>query len=70
MNHFALYYFTRAAISRPKDPRMWNAMGNQYDKIEKKNEASKCYERAERCKDKEGIALLSLAKVYHILGFE
>lgn len=23
-------------MSRPKDPRMWNAMGNCYDKMEKK----------------------------------
>ncbi len=41
---------------RPKDSRMWNAMGNCFEKMEKKNEASKCYERAENCKDKEGIS--------------
>jgi anaphase-promoting complex subunit 8 len=57
MNHYALYYFTRAVMSRPKDPRMWNAMGNCYDKMEKKNESAKCYQRAEIGKDKEGIAL-------------
>jgi len=33
---------------------MWNAMGNCYDKMDKKHEATKCYERAENCKDKEG----------------
>ena len=40
-------------MSRPKDPRMWNAMGNCYEKMDKKNEAVRCYERAESCKDKE-----------------
>ena len=34
---------------------MWNAMGNCYEKMEKKNEAAKCYERAENGKDKEGL---------------
>ncbi len=28
-------------------------MGNCYEKMEKKNEAVRCYERAESCKDKE-----------------
>lgn len=26
MNHYAIYYFGKAVISRPKDARMWNAM--------------------------------------------
>ena len=53
MNHYALHYFTRAVMSRPADARMWNAMANCYDKMDKKNESAKCYERAENCKDKE-----------------
>lgn len=57
MNQYALYYFSRAVISRPKDARMWNAMAECYDKMNKKNEAQKCYERANACKDKEGIAI-------------
>lgn len=44
-------------MSRPKDARMHNAMGQCYDKMDKKNEAAKCYERAENGKDKEGLAL-------------
>lgn len=48
-------YFTKAVMSRPKDARMWNAMGNCYDKIDKRSESAKCYERAEACKDKECI---------------
>lgn len=34
---------------------MWNAMGNCYEKLNKKNEATRCYERAENGKDKEGM---------------
>jgi len=33
---------------------MWNAMGNCYEKMGRKNEAIKCYERAEAEKDKDG----------------
>jgi anaphase-promoting complex subunit 8 len=43
---------------------MWNAMGNCYDKMDRKEEAAKCLERAARFKDKEGIALHKLAKLY------
>jgi anaphase-promoting complex subunit 8 len=43
---------------------MWNAMGNCYEKMDRKAEAIKCHERAERFKDKEGIALHKLAKLY------
>jgi len=36
MNNYALYYFTKAVMSRPKDSRMWNAMGNSYEKLNRK----------------------------------
>lgn len=35
MFNYALYYFSRAVVSRPKDARMWNAMGNCYEKMNK-----------------------------------
>lgn len=70
MNHYALYYFSRAVLSRPKDSRMWNAMGSCYERMEKKNEAAKCYERAENSKDKECIALHRLAQLYDSMGLE
>lgn len=54
---------------RPKDSRMWNAMGNCYEKLGKKNEATRCYERAENGKDKEGIALFQMGKLYDAMGF-
>jgi anaphase-promoting complex subunit 8 len=47
---------------------MWNAMGNCYDKMDRREEAAKCHERAERFKDKEGIAMHKLAKLYITLG--
>jgi anaphase-promoting complex subunit 8 len=40
---------------------MWNALGNCYEKMDRREEAAKCHERAERFKDKEGIALHKLA---------
>jgi anaphase-promoting complex subunit 8 len=38
MNNYALYYYSRAVLSRPKDSRMWNAMGCFYEKMGKSNE--------------------------------
>ena len=49
---------------------MWNAMSNCYSKMGKKAEARRCSERAERFKDKEGIALHKLAKLYVSIGDE
>jgi len=54
-------------ILRPQDSRMWNAMGGCYEKMEKNHEAAKCYEKAERHCDKEGIALHKLAKLYVLM---
>jgi len=39
-------------------------MGGCYEKMWKQRDASKCYERAEKLKDSEGIALYKLAKLY------
>lgn len=47
---------------------MWNAMSGCYERMDKKAEAKKCSERAERFKDKEGIALHKLAKLYVSIG--
>lgn len=45
-----------------------NIQGNCYHKLDKVVESSKCYERADQCKDKECIALHSLAKLYDLMG--
>jgi len=70
MNNYALYYFTKAVMARSKDSRMWNAMGNSYEKLGRKQESEHCWNRAENCKDKEGIALHKLAKLYDLTGMK
>jgi anaphase-promoting complex subunit 8 len=47
---------------------MWNAMGTCYEKMDRKEEAVKCHEKAEKYKDKEGIALHKLAKLFILMG--
>jgi anaphase-promoting complex subunit 8 len=64
MYSYATHYYATAALAKPSDARMWNAMSNCYEKMDKNIEAKKCSERAERFKDKEGIALHKLAKLY------
>lgn len=68
MYNYASHYYANAAMAKPQDSRMWNAMGNCYDKMDRREEAAKCHERAERFKDKEGIAMHKLAKLYITLG--
>ena len=67
---YAIYYFLNAAKAKPNDSRMWTALGSCYEKLEKKNEALKCYEKAIAYKDKEGIALFKIAKIYQSQGDE
>lgn len=43
--------------ANPRDSRMWNAVGNCYEKIGKWIEAAKCFEKSESLKDQEGISL-------------
>jgi anaphase-promoting complex subunit 8 len=70
MYTYAIYYFLNAAKAKPNDSRMWTALGSCYEKLEKKNEALKCYEKAIAYKDKEGIALFKIAKIYQLQGDE
>jgi anaphase-promoting complex subunit 8 len=70
MYNYAIYYFMNAAKAKPNDSRMWTALGSCYEKIDKKNEALKCYEKALFYKDKEGIALYKMAKIYQTAGDE
>lgn len=70
MYNYAVYYFLNAAREKPNDSRMWTALGSCYEKLEKKMEAIKCYEKAIFCKDTEGIAIYKMAKLYYCLGDE
>jgi len=47
---------------------MWNAMGCCYDKMGKANEAQRCYTRAENSKDREGIAIHQMGRLYNLMG--
>ena len=62
--NFAIYYFINAAKAKPNDSRMWTAIGLCYEKLDKKMEAIQCYEKANSCNDREGIALYKMAKLY------
>ena len=68
MFFYALYYFRKATTLRPYDSRMWCALANCYQNLDKKQEAIKCYIRADRHIDREGIALNKLALLHLELG--
>ncbi|XP_057857553.1 anaphase-promoting complex subunit 8 isoform X2 [Cryptomeria japonica] len=70
MPYYALYYYRQAALLRPDDARMWIAIGNCYDseQLQMLDQAMKCYLRALRNNDNEGIAMHKLAKLHSQLG--
>jgi anaphase-promoting complex subunit 8 len=68
MHSFALYYFLRAAQLRPYDSRMWCALAESYERVDRVADAIRCYLRAESNQDIEDIALMKLAKLYARLG--
>lgn len=49
---------------------MWCAVANSYEKLDRSEDAIKCYLRAEGNQDGEGIALYSLANLYKNQGNE
>merc|ERR1712217_488028 len=51
-----------------EDARMWCAMAQCYDFMDRKSEALKCYEKAHRCGDRERMALPRLARLHQDLG--
>ena len=67
---FSLNYFSKAVKSRPRDYRMWTALAINYQRLERNEEATRCYEHSEFYKDIEGIALFNLGKMYNVLGYE
>ena len=67
MHHYCLYYFKQAQELRPSDSRMLVALGESYEKLDKVQEAMKCFWKAYCVGDIEGgIALLRLAKLFDI----
>lgn len=47
---------------RPNDSRMAMALGESYEKLERLQEAKKCFWKAHVVGDMEGMALIKLAK--------
>ena len=39
---FASHYYAQAALAKPQDSRMWAALANCYEKLDKPDEAIKC----------------------------
>lgn len=62
MPYYCMYYYKQAQQLRPNDSRMLIALGETYEKLEKTGEALKCYYKACRLGDVEGMVLIKLAK--------
>lgn len=64
---FSLYYYKMAQKLRPQDGRMLIALGETYEKLEKLEEAYKCYTRAKSLDASDPISIFKLAKfVFHV----
>lgn len=65
MPFYCLYYYKQAQELRPSDSRMLVALGESYEKLDKTQDAMKCFWKAHCVGDIEGgIALLRLARLY------
>ena len=67
MYYYALFYYRKATSLRPYDARMWCAMAGCYKLLNRRNDAIKCYQRAEANNDREGIAFVELARLFREL---
>jgi len=65
MPYYCLYYYKQAQELRPSDSRMLVALGESYEKLDKIQDAMKCFWKAHCVGDIEGgIALLKLGRLY------
>lgn len=65
MPFYCLYYYKQAQELRPSDSRMLVALGESYEKLDKTQDAMKCFWKAHCVGDIEGgIALLRLGRLY------
>ena len=67
---YAAYYYFSAASAKPHDSRMWAALANCFEKMDKNEEAIKCTHWVDRVKDKEAFAMHKLAKLHLQQGDE
>lgn len=70
MPMYTLYYYQKATALRPRDARMWCAVGQTFEELRKWDDATRCYERAVGCDDREGLALAKLASLYERMARE
>ena len=68
MYSYSLYYYKQAYLLRPNDSRFIVALADVYVKLEKWDEAKRCYIKAYSVGDYEGTSLCKLAKVYEKLN--
>ena len=68
MPYYALFYYRKSTALRPYDARMWCAMAGCYEQLGRAEEAIKCYLRARKTGDREGIAPMKLARLYRDRG--
>lgn len=59
---YSLYYYKQVYLMRPNDSRFIVALADVYVKLEKWDEARRCYIKAYSVGDCEGTALYKLAK--------
>ena len=59
---YSLYYYKQVYLMRPNDSRFIVALADVYVKLEKWDEARRCYIKAYSVGDFEGTALCKLAK--------
>jgi len=65
MPYYCLYYYKQAQVLRPSDSRMLVALGESYERLDKIQDAMKCFWKAHCVGDIEGgIALMKLAQLY------
>jgi anaphase-promoting complex subunit 8 len=68
MYEYAQYYYAKAAALRPYDPRMWCAIATCAEQLSRDQDAIRACTRAIECGDREGVALLKLAKLHSKRG--
>lgn len=62
MTYYCLYYYKQAQQLRPNDSRMLVALGETYERLDKVQEALKCFYKARSVGDIEGGAVFKLAR--------
>lgn len=65
---FSIYYFTKAQKVNPYDHRMLVSLADAYEKLEKYDNALKCYERAKSMDHAESSTTFHVGRLHKRLG--